>query len=203
MSDDVTTPEVSLPFWFSGSEVSKLASAAVTWFQRLMEWAMWPAQQMDPEACGVRVLKLIAWQRDIDRFSGEPLSLFRLRVKYAYANAKDAGSIVGFKRIFERLGIGYVELDERMEDRDWDVIGVRLQDTQIAENQELLTEIIQHYGRTCRRYEWTVITPLTVAMRAGGFDMDYQTVYAKVPSLLVRTTAHTFDNDSSVLTAKL
>lgn len=203
MADEQTTPEVSLPFWMSGPELSKLARAAKKWFALLMGWAIWPVLQMDPETCTEKVLDLIAWQRDIDRFEGEPLSLYRKRVKYAYINAKDSGSIAGFKRIFMRLGIGYTEIDERMPGRDWDVVAILLSDSQLAENQDLLQVLIQHYGRTCRRYEWTILTPLPMNTRLETFDNDYQTICASVPPLTIGPRFEEFNNDSAVITAKL
>ncbi|BCS89960.1 phage tail protein [Pseudodesulfovibrio sediminis] len=203
MADEQTTPEVTLPFWMSGVELSKLAKAAQKWFSRVMAWAIWPAQQMNPGTCTETVLDLIAWQRDIDRFSGEPLALYRLRVKYAYVNAKDAGSVAGFKRIFQRLGVDYLEIEERMPGRDWDVIGLQLSDTQLADNQALLQELIQHYSRTCRRYEWTLISPLTVNVRVETFDNDYQTFCAGVPPLTIGPRLEEFNNDSAVIAAKL
>lgn len=202
MSDELT-PTFTLPFWMGGPEASKLAAAARNWFSLLMGWAIWPARQMDPETCCESVLDLIAWQRDIDRFDGEPLALFRLRVKYAYVNARDAGSTAGFARILQRLGVGYVEQEERMPGRDWDIIGLRLSDSQLSENQRLLLEIIQHYGRTCRRYEWTVITPSSVQARSCAFGCDYLTVCASVPPLRLATTAHGFCCDYRTATAKL
>ena len=200
---DETTPEVTLPFWMSGPELTKLARAAKKWFALLMGWAIWPVQQMDPETCTEAVLNLIAWQRDINRFNSEPLSLYRLRVKYAYANAKDAGSVAGFQRIFQRLGVGYIEIEERMTGRDWDVIALNLSDTQLADNQTLLQELIQHYGRTCRRYEWTIITPLAMSVRVETFDNDYQTICAGVPPLSIGPRLEEFNNDSAVIAAKL
>lgn len=203
MADEQTTPEVTLPFWMSGPELTKLAKAAQKWFSRVMAWAIWPAQQMNPETCTETVLDLIAWQRDIDRFDGEPLALYRLRVKYAYANARDAGSVEGFKRIFQRLGVGYIEIEERMEGRDWDVLAIHLSDTQLADNQDLLQVLIQHYGRTCRRYEWTIITPMTINTRVETFDNDYQAICASVPPLTIGPRLEEFNNDSAVITAQL
>ncbi len=191
MSVDKTT----VPFWMAGTETTKLTKAAAAWFKLLRTWAQWPAQQMDPTTCSERVLNLIAWQRDIDRFSGEPLSLFRLRVKYAYANAKDAGSVVGFKRIFKRLGIGDVTIKERMDGRDWDIVALTLTDLQISENQSLLEEIIQHYGRTCRRYEWTVQTVLPAYVRAYEFNNSYTVDKAAVPPCTVGVRVAEFSTD--------
>ncbi|MBI9080265.1 MAG: phage tail protein [Pseudodesulfovibrio sp.] len=203
MAEEPTTPEITLPFWMAGPELTKLAAAAKVWFTLLMEWAIWPARQLDPTTCTEAVLNLIAWQRDIDRFKGEPLALYRLRVKYAYANARDAGSVEGFKRIFQRLGVGYLETEERMPGRDWDVIALYLSDTQLADNQDLLQVLIQHYGRTCRRYEWTIISPLPIALRIEAFDNDYQTICAAVPPLTIGPRLHEFNNDQAVVSAKL
>ena len=173
-------PDIKLPMWFDGAEATKLKAAAGEWFRLLGEWAKWPISQLDPETCCVGILELIAWQRDIDRFEGEPLALFRLRVKYAYANARDAGSVAGFKRIFERLDIGYVEIEERMAGRDWDVVAIRLSDSQLADNQALLSVLIQHYGRTCRRYEWTVITTVQAGIHGHEFNNDYRMISASI-----------------------
>ena len=194
---------MGLPFWFSEEQVNKLRAAAAIWFDLLQQWAMWPAMQMDPETCCEQVLDLIAWQRDITRFNGEPLSLYRLRVKYAYANARDAGSVAGFKRIFMRLGIGYVEIEERMPDRDWDIVAIQLTDSQLSENQDLLEVLIQHYGRTCRRYEWTILTPLSIRVWAHEFMGDYQLMHAKIPANCIALRVHDLTNDYQTVEASL
>lgn len=171
-------PEFELPVWMNQGEVAKLAASARAFFSMLGDWAAWPVTQMDPATCGVRVLNLIAWQRDITRFDTEPLDLFRLRVKYAYANARDAGSVAGFKRIFQRLGIGYIEIEERMEGQDWDVINIRVSDSQLAENTTLMNTLVQHYGRTCRRYGWATITKINMEIHLVEFSNDYDTTNA-------------------------
>ncbi|WP_419174398.1 phage tail protein [Desulfosediminicola sp.] len=174
MSDPVL-PKIELPSWMNEGEVDRIAAAAYTWFSSLAEWALWPLRQLDPMTCSVQVLDLIAWQRDITRFAEEPLELYRLRVKYAYANARDAGSVAGFKRIFQRLGIGYVEIGERMDGMDWDVINIMLSDTQLADNATLLQTLIQHYGRTCRRYGYSIITTLNMELQVIEFSNDATT----------------------------
>jgi hypothetical protein len=168
-------PAITLPIWMNKGEVAKLAVAAHRWFSLLGEWGLWPLKQLDPITCREAVLDLIAWQRDIKRFQGEPLSIYRLRVRHAYANARDAGSADGFKKIFQRLGIGYVELEERMDGRDWDVVAIRLSDNQLAENESLLSTLIQHYGRTCRRYEWKIITTISMEIQVVEFSNDHLT----------------------------
>ncbi|MDR2308858.1 MAG: phage tail protein [Paucimonas sp.] len=169
---------LKLPFWLAGPELTKLKDAAQTWWGKVAEWMRWPLLQMDAEKCHLTILDLLAWQRDITRFKDEPESLYRLRVKYAFINARDAGSVAGTKRILRRLGVGYVEIDERLPDRDWDVILLRLTDSQLSENPELLRVLIQQYGRTCRRYDFVTITPVTLRTVAADFNDDQQTLVA-------------------------
>ncbi|MEW9679990.1 phage tail protein [Pseudomonas sp. TE50-2] len=171
---------LKLPFWLAGSELTKLKDAAQAWWARVTEWLRWPLMQMDAETCHLTVLDLLAWQRDITRFKDEPESLYRLRVKFAFINAVDAGSTAGLKRILHRLGVGYVEIDERLAGRDWDVVLLRLSDSQLSENPELLRVLVQQYGRTCRRYDFVSITPVSLRIGAVHFNDDQQTLVASL-----------------------
>lgn len=134
-----------LPTWMRKGEPDKLLSAARRFWAQVYGWITWPVSQFDPLTCSEPLLNLLAYDRDITRFNGEPLSLFRRRVAFAFINARDAGSVAGFISIFERLGIGYVELVERQPGIDWDVIQVRVSDSQIADNAQLLLQIILPY----------------------------------------------------------
>jgi hypothetical protein len=156
--------DIKLIFWFTADESGKLIKAAKVWWERAESWIRWPLTQMDALTASIGIVNLLAYQRDIQRFPNEPEELYRKRVKYALINTKDAGSKVGFIAIFERLGIGYVQLEERVDEVDWDVITLRLSDSQIAANTELLDLIIQKYGRTCRRYRLEVITPISIGV---------------------------------------
>jgi len=162
-----------LPTWMRKGEPDKLLKAARKFWAQVYGWVTWPVSQFDPLTCSEPLLNLLAYDRDITRFNGEPLSLFRRRVAFAFINARDAGSVAGFISIFERLGIGYVELVERQPGIDWDVIQVRVSDSQIADNAQLLLQIIQQYGRTCRRYQFEVITSQPFAIRAGWDQGEY------------------------------
>ena len=170
--------KLGLPFWLDGPQLAKLKAAAQSWWEKVEGWLQWPLLQMDAETCHLTVLDLLAWQRDITRFKDEPESLYRLRVKFAFLNAVDAGSTAGLKRILQRLGVGYVEIDERMADRDWDVVLLRLSDSQLSQNPELLRVLIQQYGRTCRRYDFVTITPVSLRIVAVDFNDDQQTLVA-------------------------
>ena len=162
--------KLELPWWMSADELEKLRAAAQSFWAKVEYWLNYPVRNIDPLTCDEGVLDLIAWERHIDRFEGEPLALYRRRVKYAFVNARDAGSTIGFKRIFERLGLGYVEIDERTDTRPWDVITLRVSDNQVAGNSRLMGVIVQLYGRTCRRYEWTVLNQAQLATSASEFN---------------------------------
>lgn len=172
--------KLGLPFWLDGQELAKLKAAAQAWWEKVEGWLRWPLLQMDPDTCHLTILDLLAWQRDISRFKGEPEALYRLRVKFAFINAVDAGSVAGMKRILQRLGIGYVEIEERQPDRDWDVVLLQLTDGQLAQNPELLRVLIQQYGRTCRRYDFTTITPVVLHVTLVDFNDDQQTLVASL-----------------------
>jgi len=172
--------KLELPFWLDGAEPTKLKAAAQRWWEQAESWMRWPLLQMDAETCHLTVLDLLAWQRDITRFKGEPEALYRLRVKYAFINAVDAGSTAGMKRILQRLGVGYIEIDERMPGLDWDVVLLRFTDSQLSQNPELLRVLIQQYGRTCRRYEFLTLTPVPLRIAAVNFDDDQQTLVASL-----------------------
>lgn len=197
MSDLPQLDQPSLPFWMGGEECSKLSRAAHGWFSRLGEWAALPARQLDPLTCTPTVLDLLAWQRNVTTYKGEPERLYRLRVAHAYANARDAGSVAGWGRIFQRLELGGVALEERVAGQDWDIIGVVVDDTAFPDRQNVLEIIVQEYGRTCRRYRFISRIPQAVRVAACAFDDDHATVCAVSNPLTLVTAgmrAAAFDN---------
>lgn len=172
--------KLKLPFWLSGPELTALVATAQAWWAQAIEWLRWPYLQLDADTCHLAILELWAWQRDVTRFIGEPESLFRLRVKHAFINSVDAGSTAGLKRILVRLGVGYVEIEERMPERDWDVVLLTLSDSQLSDNPDLLRVLIRQYGRTCRRYDFVTITPVRLAVALVHFNDDQQTLVASL-----------------------
>lgn len=162
--------KINLPVWMNKGEPLKLAKAAVNYWEHIYQWIKFPIMQFDPLTCDERLLFLYAYQRDVKRLNNEPLTLFRKRIKHAFVNALDSGSVIGFKRIFERLGLGAVQIMERQYGYDWDVIILRLSDSQLTNNRELLTEIIKQYGRTCRRYFFEIVHIKKMHFRCGEFN---------------------------------
>ncbi len=172
-------PDIKNKFWLAGPENSRLRVLAQTWWRLVETWLMWPLTQFDAETCVRPVLDLMAWQRDITRGKNEPLRLYRLRVKYACVNAQDAGSTAGFVRIFQRLELGAVVIRERNAGMDWDIVLLELNDSQVASNHDLLDFIIRQYGRTCRRYQFQVVTPMKFSLYLTEFNNDWRTYVAQ------------------------
>lgn len=167
--------KIQLPQWLYGPNAKQLAKLLQAWWEKVETWLNAPLVQIDPDTCTLSALDLLADNRNVKRFTDEPESLYRLRVKHAFINGKDAGSVAGIKRIFERLGVGYVEVLERQPDKDWDVIILQLSNAQLSGNQELLKRLLEKYGRTCRRYEFNgiVSTPVGVSAHYFGIERRY------------------------------
>ncbi|EAO0747775.1 hypothetical protein VQ366_003946 [Salmonella enterica] len=172
-------PDIRLPSWMNRGDIVRLKNTFVRFWEQVHTWVTWPLRQTDPLTCTESILNLTAWQYDITRFDGEPLSLYRRRVKYAFANAQDAGSVAGFRAIFERLGIGYVEIMERQPGIDWDVILLHVTDSQLSQNTALLNQIVQQYGRTCRRYRIQVINATIDITGYGVICGEWRYFYAE------------------------
>lgn len=82
-----------LPSRMDRGEPRKLLQTARRFWAEVYGWVTWPLNQFDPLTCTPALLNLLAYDRDISRFDGEPLELFRRRVAYAFVNARDAGSV--------------------------------------------------------------------------------------------------------------
>ena len=174
-------PAHKVQWWMDGKTLAEqlkepyfLANGVMSYWQKMRLWLLWPLAQLDPLTCAERILPTLAWGRDITRFNAEPVALFRKRIKFAFINAKDSGDTAGFIRIFARLDIGHVEIDERIEGRDWDIVSIRLTDAQLSDNYDLLIALLQHYGRTCRRYEFQVISPVELNLLVSSLDWEHQ-----------------------------
>ncbi|MEW9359463.1 leucine-rich repeat protein [Klebsiella pneumoniae] len=187
---EIKFPDLSetLPVWMNKGEPLTLAHASRTWWQRVASWLAFPLAQIDVDTCDEQLLALLAYQRDIERFEGESIDLLRLRVKYAFVNARDAGSIAGFARIFERLEIGQIQQLERQLQYEWDVILIRINDAQLARDNTLMMKIIRQYGRTCRRYFFDVLNEKAAYIHGGCFDNEAQYWSARA---IVRPTSVT------------
>lgn len=183
-----TQSEATIPWWQDGKTTSEtlkephFLSKGVNQFWDLFKaYLLFPLQQADALVCSEPLLNLLAWDRDITRFTGEPLSLFRKRVKYAVLNAQDAGSVAGFIAIFARLGIEIITFKEREDPIEWDICTIEISDSDISQNSALVKTLIEQYGRTCRRYRFEVLYVASVNMSVGTFPHRFQLIEASLP----------------------
>ncbi|MFA0607274.1 phage tail protein [Vibrio amylolyticus] len=182
--------KIALPWWQDGETIPDekkepywLTLGVQQFFNRVYQWMLYPIGQADALTCSMSLLNVMAWDRDIVRFNGEPLELYRKRVKYAAINAKDAGSVAGFIRIFERLGVGIVDFKERQDPIEWDVCTIELTDSDMANDAQLVQTLIEQYGRTCRRYRFEVSYPSELLINHGQFGHVFAMYSAGDPNL--------------------
>ena len=147
---------IELPSWLSGIDATALAKACRTFWQTIEGYLLWWLDQLKADNAGITVLDCLAWERGIDRLKNEEIELYRLRVKHAVANSEDAGSTIGLKRIFYRLGLGNIEINERLPNLDWDEVEIDVFADVYLQSSALISELIKQYGLTCRRYYITV-----------------------------------------------
>jgi hypothetical protein len=144
--------QIELPTWLSGVDAKALANVAQKYFESIESYLLWWLEQLDEENDYLPILDLLAWERGISRLDGESVELYSRRVKHAVANSEDAGSGIGMERIFNRLGFGYVEVNERVPGFDWDMVEIIMVESEFTGKQALVSSIVKQYGRTCRRY---------------------------------------------------
>lgn len=179
-NDAPELPTENVPWWMDGKTIAEtlkephfLAKGVMQYWQRLKGWLLYPLAQLDPMTCNERLLSLLAWDRDITRFKGEPLKLFRTRVKYAFNNAQDAGGKTGFYQIFERFDITLLNQRERQVGLDWDIISLELSEQTITDDLPLISELVKQYRRTCRRYELSVNNSIDSTLSVTEFNCEW------------------------------
>jgi P2-related tail formation protein len=164
-----------LRFFINGLVPNQLALIVSAWFSVVKQWLAFPLIQNDPLTCDRYILDKMAWERSIAQLKGESEEFYRKRVAFAYVNQRDAGSAIGLKKILERLELGFVTVSERVESRDWDVVVLTVDGQSLSDNSELLTELVALYGRTCRRYEFTVTSSTQVSIKSAAFNNNHKT----------------------------
>lgn len=70
-----------LPSWMNKGEPGKLLKAARRFWAEVYGWVTWPMNQFDPLTCTPALLNLLAYDRDITRFDGEPLTLYHVAIR--------------------------------------------------------------------------------------------------------------------------
>lgn len=167
-------PQLKIKFWMEAGDSQAFIRLAQNWWNLVRSWLLAAVCEIDPETAPMSLVKLLAWQRDIERLKNEPEEMFRIRVKHALANAKDAGSVIGFENIWERLQLGSIRQAERVDAENWDVIQLVITENAISQKSALMETVIRMYGRTCRRYEF--VTEQKIALGIRTFDFDFITI---------------------------
>jgi len=168
------------PFWLSAGELQKYTRFLNRWYQQVKAWIAWPMDQIEVDTASLAIVDLLAWQRDIERFEGEPEWLYRKRVKFAEQNVLDAGSTAGLHAIWQRMGLGPLVIEERLEDRDWDVIRLTITELTLSQYPKLVDVVLKSYAITCRRYELTSFAVTSVAVRPNHFSNESQNLTARI-----------------------
>lgn len=168
MSD--LTPQ--LPIWLKGHNAQALAKVAQSYWQEVQSYLFWWLEQQHSENAQAAILDLLAWERGINRLPGENIELYGLRVKHAFANATDAGSNIGMEQIFKRLGFGFIQVNERVPGFDWDMVEIAMLESEFSGKEQLVTELIKQYGRTCRRYFLSAITAVDTTYASGLVEFE-------------------------------
>ncbi len=163
-----------LPSWLSGKDAEALAKVAQSYWQEVESYLFWWLEQQHSETAQTAILDLLAWERSINRLPGESAALYGLRVKHAFANATDAGSNVGMERIFKRLGFGYIQVNERVSGFDWDMVEIAMLEDEFSGKEQLVNEVIEQYGRTCRRYFLSAMATVNTTDAIGLVEYDQE-----------------------------
>lgn len=173
--------DMKLPSWLEGANhITALKKAFGAWWNQVEFWMNLPLQNLDALTCDDFVLQLLAWQRDINRFENEPDSLYRNRVHFAPVNLINAGSKEGLFRIFDNLDIELVDTLERQTGVDWDIIFLRVVDSSMTSKPELMSFIIDAYGRTCRRYSYLIVDRVSMLTVVINADWQHTTDVATI-----------------------
>lgn len=170
--------KIELPFWMNKGELKKLNLAAQGFWETVELWMRISLSKFDLMTCDLIIVDHIAWERKISQLDGEIESIYRKRVQFAFVNAQDAGMNRGIYNIFERLGIPVYDVKERQPGRDWDVVTIEMNDELLSGNKELINLLIQTYGATCRRYEYSVTIETNQYLSVGEMSWTHQTYIA-------------------------
>jgi hypothetical protein len=174
--------------WLNKGYAEKIMKAANGYWDNTKDWLVWAVNQKNEQENLEPILSLLAWERLTDRLSEEPLALFRKRVQHALVNTVEAGEIASIADLFSRLGIDVIKVTERIENRDWDIIAIDFSSHTVSKYGEILPELIQLYGRTCRRYEFTVHTVVEPSLNIGCLDVQWDSVHIEESLVLQQST---------------
>ena len=197
-------PPIKFKYWMGRGELAKFSNALRNYWLRVDEALRMPLKKHDPMTAPIGIVRLMAWERDIEPLEREDEVIFRIRVANAYSFARHGGETAGFKNMFGKLGVDWVKIHEREDPEQWDVVTIETADSDLAQKNWLMNAMIRQYGRTCRRYQFNVTYPVTLKMIAVEFGHRFNLHAAKTndeSTVLVREKH--IDHNQQIFTASM
>ena len=167
-------PAITFKHWMAKGELAKFARAMTAYWRHVQAALELPLRRFDPLTAPLELVKLVAWERDVESLDKEPENIFRLRVTHAFRFAKDGGDVKGFVEMLHTLGVNFAVLHERQPEIDFDIITIETGSSDLANNAYLIHSVIRQYCRTCRRYRINVTFPATQKILHGQFSHSLQ-----------------------------
>ena len=167
-------PAITFKHWMAKGELAKFARAMTAYWRHVQAALELPLRRFDPLTAPLELVKLVAWERDVESLDKEPENIFRLRVANAFSFAKNSGDVKGFTNMLKTLGVGFSVLHERQQNMDFDIITIEIGSADLADKAYLINSVIRQYGRTCRRYRINVTFPASQKILHGQFSHSLQ-----------------------------
>ena len=180
--------------WLNKGYAEKLVKVAQSYWDNTKDWVLWAVKQKNEQESADPILGLLAWERLTDRLPTEPMSLYRKRVQHALVNTVEAGEIASIQDVFARLGIDVLRVRERIDGQDWDIIALDLTNETVSEYGAFLPELIQLYGRTCRRYQFSVHNKADIGLAIGSLDVSFDSTWVNEGLTLQQNTETPMNN---------
>ena len=197
-------PFADFKYWMSRGELAKFAVALHNYWLRVEDVLRMPLAKHDPLTAPIGIVKLMAWEKDIEPLEREDEMIFRIRVASAYSFSRHGGETAGFKDMFGKLGVSWVEIHEREDQEQWDVVTIETADGELAQKNWLMNAMIRQYGRTCRRYRFNVTYPATMKMLSAVFGNRFTLHSAKANNeTLVSVRQKRIEHNQQVFTASM
>ena len=167
-------PAITFKHWMAQGELAKFARAMTAYWRHVQDSLELPLRRFDPLTAPFELVKLVAWERDVELLDKEYENIFRLRVANAFSFAKNSGDVKGFTSMLKTLGVNFAVLHERQPEIDFDIIKIEIGSSDLSNNAYLINSVIRQYGRTCRRYRVNVTFPANQKILHGQFSHSLQ-----------------------------
>lgn len=172
---NIKPPWEYLPLWMKKvkeGEIYKIGKVIELLINDLSGWYQEAAIQLNIDTCHDEIVDLYAWESHLYQVRGESKDLFRLRVKNAFLTAQESGYKHGLEKILTEHGVSNFTVQERVPGEDWDKIYIEFDNEELLNvPSEVLDQILQEWGRTCRRYITSFIEKTSNDILMGSVEL--------------------------------